>query len=146
MLAPLPKLRPPPRVSGTPDGAPASDVLDAPELAATFGRERRIVCAACGGQVTTAAERREVNGRHLHERVNPEGLRFELACFAAAPGAAAIGAPSPVWTWFPGYTWQVALCRSCGVHLGWAYRSDADEFCGLITDRIEERGSPTPGA
>lgn len=31
------------------------------------------------------------------------------------------GAPSAEYSWFPGYTWTVALCANCMVHVGWRY-------------------------
>jgi hypothetical protein len=112
-----------------PEGA--ADAEQAPE------EERWLRCAACGGRITPARARLEVNGSHEHSFMNPSGLRFVVACYAVAPGCVPDGAPSTVWTWFPGRAWQIALCSGCGVHLGWSFHADdTAPFHGLVRDRI----------
>jgi hypothetical protein len=71
-----------------------------------------------------------------HTFVNPDGLVFELLGVREAPGSTTVGRPTLYWTWFAGYAWQVALCRGCGAHVGWAYSGES-RFCGLIRDRVE---------
>jgi hypothetical protein len=69
--------------------------------------------------------------------MNPHELMFHIGCFAAAPGCAQVDIATAEWTWFSGYRWQVALCRHCGIHLGWRYRgAGSDAFFGLILDRL----------
>jgi hypothetical protein len=101
---------------------------------------RRIVCRACGQAVTTAQARTERGGSHRHVFANPHGLVFDLALFSAAPGCRGEGPASTEFAWFPGCSWQVALCRRCAVHLGWRFAPLAGgaAFYGLIADRITE--------
>lgn len=99
-------------------------------------RERAVRCAACGARVTKDDFRIKMNGAHEHEFMNPAGLRFQVQCFSAAPGCMPEGERSTVWSWFPGFAWQIALCRSCGVHLGWSFHADGSAFHGLIKDRL----------
>jgi hypothetical protein len=50
-----------------------------------------------------------------------------------------VGERSSVWTWFPGYAWQIELCRRCAAHLGWSFHPDAGDggpFYGLVVDRV----------
>ncbi|HSB61576.1 MAG TPA: cereblon family protein, partial [Vicinamibacteria bacterium] len=96
-----------------------------------------LACAFCLREVTTAAARISVGGAHEHSFVNPHGLRFRIGCFADAAGRTA-GEPSTYWTWFPGHSWQVELCATCGEHLGWLFRSADTLFHGLILDRLVE--------
>lgn len=52
------------------------------------------------------------------------------------------------YSWFPGLAWRSAFCRTCGMHLGWAYygRNEAlvsaslaiVRFYGLIVTRLRE--------
>lgn len=99
--------------------------------------EKWLRCAACGARITLERARLEVNGAHEHAFMNPSGLRFVVACFAVAPGCVPEGERSTVWTWFPGRAWQIALCKACGVHLGWSFHADeAAPFHGLVRDRI----------
>jgi hypothetical protein len=42
-----------------------------------------------------------------------------------------------VWSWFPGRAWQIALCKRCGVHVGWSFHAgEAAPFHALVRDRI----------
>ena len=98
--------------------------------------ERWLRCAACGARVTKEAWRIEVNGVHEHGFMNPAGMRFIVGCFAKAE-CVSEGSRSSVWTWFPGYAWQIEACRSCGTHLGWSFHAPAaTSFYGLIADRL----------
>lgn len=102
----------------------------------------RVICAACGAFVAAAADRMEVNGAHEHAFINPAGLIFRVGCFAEAPGVHAVGEESAHWTWFVGFAWRAARCRSCHEHLGWCYRSALATFVALILDKVAERGAP----
>lgn len=76
-------------------------------------------------------------GGHEHGRINPAGLSFHIACFAAAPGAAAVGPATLEHSWFAGYGWRIALCGGCGEQLGWRFEApDGDRFFGLIVGRL----------
>lgn len=107
-------------------------------------RPRHLACRACGRAVTSDDARIEVAGAHEHTRENPAGIVFRIGCFRAAPGALSLGPEVSEHTWFPGRTWQIALCRGCHTHLGWAFRSSHDRFHGLILDALREDDSP-PG-
>ena len=118
----------------TPDGARASGAE--PLREASEDEERWLRCAACGARITTESARIEVDGSHEHEFMNPSGMRFRVACFATALGCMPEGEPSAVWTWFPGHAWQIALCRGCGVHVGWSFHGEASSFHALVRDRL----------
>ena len=114
------------------DAAPAPiDALDVED-------ERAIRCAACNAAITTHANRVSVHGAHEHRRVNPSGVDFRIGCFSEAPGCFAEGIATTFWTWFPGYAWQIACCRACGDHLGWAFTGGDRSFFGLILTRLIE--------
>lgn len=99
--------------------------------------ERPIKCRACGHAITSHDAKTSVHGAYEHRRVNPTGVDFHLGCFSRAPGCAIEGAPTLFWTWFPGYAWQIALCRGCGDHLGWAFTGEST-FFGLILPRLTD--------
>lgn len=97
--------------------------------------ERWLRCASCGARVAQEAARISVNGKHTHEFMNPSGLRYVVGCYATAPGCMPEGERSSVWTWFPGYEWQIEMCRSCLVHLGWSFHRSTS-FFALIQGRL----------
>jgi hypothetical protein len=109
----------------------------------TEDREGRILCRRCQSPVTSKAELVSIGGSRAHRRTNPNGYEFEFACFLAAPGADRRGVPTTQFSWFAGYAWCLAACRSCDVHLGWYFSGKTPGFYGLIIDRIaaEDRGS-----
>lgn len=105
---------------------------------------RRLRCAVCASVVTGDGHRIEIEGRHVHRRMNPAGIEFEFGCFGEAPGAAVRGEPTTEHSWFAPYSWVYSVCRGCGAHLGWFFEGGEPRFHGLILDRleVEEESSP----
>lgn len=97
-------------------------------------------CRACRFKITDKGARIEVGGKHGHTFFNPHGLVFDIGCFARAPGCGLIGSPTTEFAWFPGHAWRIAMCRGCGVHLGWSFSlaSGSSFFFGLILDLLVE--------
>lgn len=115
----------------------AADLDVADDEAIASDSNRRIVCAACRHPITAERDRVAVNGAVEHKCVNPYGLTFHIACFAAAPGCRAFGVPTTDFTWFRGFAWSYALCGACGTLLGWRYQgAGASSFFGLIVNRL----------
>lgn len=141
-MRPSPLPAPPPllllREAPLRGGRPA---LDAEEGPGPEDGGERIVCRACGQTVTSARARMERGGSHRHVFANPFGYVFDLALFAAAPGCRCTGPASTEFPWFAGCAWRIALCRGCGLHLGWRFAplSGGAAFWGLVADRIAER-------
>ncbi len=101
--------------------------------------EPALRCRACGSAITSKDQRIAVNGRHDHVFFNPHGHVFEIGCFARAPGAFSASPPSSEFSWFPGFSWQIAGCAACRAHLGWRFQGERSSgFFGLILDRLIE--------
>ena len=113
-----------------PTTAEQTEYEDQPE------EEEELRCAACGHPITRPKLRISVNGQHGHTFVNPAGILFEIGCFSEAEGCGELGPESDEFSWFPGYSWQVAVCRSCMTHLGWRFWSSGRTFYGLILNRL----------
>ena len=96
-----------------------------------------ILCRRCGYVITRASERISVQGAFQHSFANPHGLVFYIGCFSTAEGCAYTGPFSNEFTWFRGYSWRIAVCGSCLLHLGWLFVSAAgSSFNGLILDQL----------
>jgi hypothetical protein len=93
-------------------------------------------CAACGLLITYRDAGIAMGGQHARWFTNPGGYSYQVGCFDRAPGCSHLGADTEEHSWFPGYAWTIALCAGCGIHLGWRFRSRADQFYGLILDRM----------
>lgn len=99
--------------------------------------EALILCRNCGHAIARPNDRAERNGSHRHTFANPHGIVYEILCFSSAAGCAGSGPATDEFTWFKGYRWRVAVCRSCLVHLGWLFTAGSgDFFYGLIVDRL----------
>ena len=99
-----------------------------------------ILCRACRNEVTSIDTKISVNSSHIHTFSNPEGIVYEIGCFSLARGCINVGNPTIAFTWFPGFSWNFALCAQCLVHLGWKYQSPGEAFFGLILENIVEGG------
>ena len=100
------------------------------------GDGAELVCAACEHRITTVDARVERGGAHEHTFVNPGGFVHHVGCYAIAPGCVHIGAPDPAFSWFPGWTWQIAECGRCRIHLGWIFRCAGEQFHALLVGRL----------
>ena len=122
--------------------APDLDPAATPEASLDEGKSgRRLVCRACGHEITRTGARTTVDGSHGHVFSNPAGYVFEIGCFRSAPGCLRQGPPSTDFSWFPGYSWQVALCGGCRMLMGWHYRpvqGQGAAFHGLILPHLDE--------
>lgn len=98
----------------------------------TASDDEALRCIACGHRITDRAYCSEMNGAHEHTFVNPGGIVHHIGCFVAAPGASHIGSTEQAFTWFPGWSWQVAVCGNCRAHVGWIFRCGGAQFHGLI--------------
>lgn len=118
-------------------GAPAGDAPGR-SLNTDLRDAHPVRCAACGHEIARPSDRTDIDGRHAHEFLNPAGITFRVGCFRDAPGCVAVGERSTVWSWFPGFAWQVVLCARCHAHLGWGFSAtdDITRFFALILDRL----------
>ncbi len=94
--------------------------------------QRTVRCMNCEHEITNPAFAIEP---YEHTFRNPAGFSFHVVCYSDAPGAADVGVPTTLATWFPGYAWSFAICMQCQNHLGWWY-SGKDRFAGLIASRL----------
>ena len=96
-----------------------------------------IICRQCHQVITSLDERIEMQGAHQHTFANPHGIVYHIGCFKSAAGCGYAGQPSDEFSWFTGYSWRVAVCGSCLLHLGWLFISPGSEtFNGLILDHL----------
>jgi hypothetical protein len=95
-----------------------------------------LVCVACEHRITSRDLREERAGAHEHTFVNPGGYVHHIGCFAAAPGCAYVGGPETAFSWFRGWTWQIAECGRCRTLIGWLFRSGGEQFHGLLVEKL----------
>uniref|UniRef100_A0ACD5W3E1 Uncharacterized protein n=1 Tax=Avena sativa TaxID=4498 RepID=A0ACD5W3E1_AVESA len=75
--------------------------------------------------------------------VKPYDSAQEVIAVHNASGLALHGNPSKDHSWFPGYTWTIALCAACESNIGWLFRADKrnllpKSFWGIRSSRISD--------
>ncbi|MDQ3368069.1 MAG: cereblon family protein, partial [Myxococcota bacterium] len=103
-----------------------------PDAGAPTGDDDALRCTVCDHRITERAYGSERAGAHEHTFVNPGGIVHTIGCFVAAPGCGHVGPAETAFSWFPGWSWQVAVCAQCRTHVGWAFRCPPEQFHGLI--------------
>ncbi|MBN3302061.1 CRBN protein, partial [Amia calva] len=76
--------------------------------------------------------------------VNPHGYVHETLTVYKANNLTLTGRPSTLQSWFPGYAWTVAQCRTCGSHMGWKFTAtkkdmSPSKFWGLTRSAMLPR-------
>ncbi len=117
--------------------SPGRDSLSIEEDESEKEEQKGLLCRRCHLLITSARERLEKDGSHLHTFFNPAGIVYEIGCFRNAPGCLPFGPSSTEFAWFSGYSWQVVYCRGCQQHLGWRFAGE-DRFYGLIVNKLAE--------
>ena len=103
--------------------------------------DRCIYCRFCGLEIShESAIFQAQSHEHQHIFINPSGIVYDILTLKYARGLLLVGERSSDFSWFPGYSWEVALCQSCHNHLGWQFFSGdqfvEDTFYGLIRKRL----------
>ncbi len=97
-------------------------------------KKDRLFCAYCHFLLTDSSEAISCSGSHTHTFTNPAGFVYTVDCYEHVPGCSGNGCPTAEHSWFGGYRWQLALCRSCQRHLGWRF-INSTSFYVLIQGR-----------
>ncbi len=101
----------------------------------TAEENKKLYCNFCKNYITDLNAAISINGGHTHVFSNPAGYTYTINCFQSALGCLTIGDSTDEHTWFNGYAWQIAVCRSCKEQLGWLFSND-QQFFALIADRL----------
>jgi hypothetical protein len=102
--------------------------------------QKNLVCTSCQHHITKVSEKIDIRGRHDHSFHNL-GYPVKLGCFRNALGCVGVEKVSHGYSWFPGYAWQIQVCKNCYSQLGWKYMTQYDSFYGLIFGVLREEDS-----
>ncbi|KAJ1285351.1 hypothetical protein BS78_03G272800 [Paspalum vaginatum] len=82
----------------------------------------------CRNCLTCIARRSDMamasSDRAIGSHSKPHSFVKEIITVHSASGLALHGGPSKTHSWFPGYTWTIALCAACESNIGWLFRAD----------------------
>ena len=94
-------------------------------------------CRGCGAYLARPRDRLLVDGKTLHERVNPAGFLCRFLTLRRCHNTRDLSLPSDDFTWFERHAWVVIACRGCRAHLGWRWEGEPS-FFGLLVHQIVE--------
>ena len=103
---------------------------------------KQLCCAVCLNPITTYENAVVIDGQHSHAKLNPAGKTFEFNCFNQANGCKLAGEFSSEFSWFGGFDWCYALCRTCRCQLGWHFTGE-HSFFALIREQLVDCKSQT---
>ncbi|GBG00324.1 hypothetical protein Rsub_13032 [Raphidocelis subcapitata] len=111
-------------------------------LLSLLERADRVACAGCRSVLASSRDLFGSTGDGAGGAfVNPHGHVHDLVTFkSVTPRAVTLhGQPTAEFSWFPGYTWQIAVCAHCGEHLGWRFALEhAEQQPARATARLRE--------
>jgi hypothetical protein len=124
-----------------PDGVSPGSLVEDETKEQTPEEDEYILCRQCRQVITRPTERIAMTGSHRHTFANPHGIVYEIGCFRSAQGCGYTGPATDEFSWFKGFSWRIAVCRTCLTHLGWLFISTSNvQFNGLILDRLIDSG------
>lgn len=101
--------------------------------------KRSFVCCKCDSYIAQRSDIFLMNADGPQSAYcNPGGFIHETITLYRAKGLKlARTGPSTDCSWFPGYGWTVANCKTCGIHMGWKFTAVNESlrpksFWGLI--------------
>jgi len=117
------------------------EIIDLAKSRKKIKREKKkfILCKNCRKIITTPDKKITIAGSHNHTFKNPAQINFTIGCFRSADGSMVLGEPTLEHTWFQGFSWSMAACMNCYIHLGWSFQKDQEQFFGLILNLLEEQ-------
>ncbi|CAO2171417.1 unnamed protein product [Urochloa humidicola] len=78
----------------------------------------------CRNCLTSVARRSDVVMLFSADAIGSHSFVKDMITVHTATGLGLRGDPSKVYSWFPGYTWTVALCYACESNIGWLFIAD----------------------
>ena len=100
-------------------------------------KNKKLYCINCKLHITDLDLVFNINGSCIHTFTNPSGFVYTVNCYQVAQGCVLVGEPTEEYTWFKGYRWQIVMCQSCQLQLGWFF-SNSESFYAFIEDRLTQ--------
>ncbi|CAL4947487.1 unnamed protein product [Urochloa decumbens] len=97
----------------------------------------------CRNCLTSVARRSDMVILSSADAIGSHSFVKEMITVHSATGLGLRGDPSKIYSWFPGYTWTVALCYACESNIGWLFRADKKNlhpksFWAIRTSQISD--------
>ncbi|XP_035442906.1 protein cereblon [Spodoptera frugiperda] len=113
-------------------------------------RKSVLCCSSCMAQIARKEHIFPMSSEGVHSNyTNLGGYMHDILTVSEACNVETNGAPSAEYSWFPGYTWTVALCANCMVHVGWRFEAmkrslRPSQFYGLCRNYVQPYDTDEP--
>lgn len=90
----------------------------------SLDQRRFFCCSRCKNQIADCSSLFAMSKHGVQTNYcNPSGFIHETnTVYSIKPDAVYhSGEPSTEFSWFPGYSWEILLCRMCQIHVGWQF-------------------------
>ncbi|XP_059050217.1 protein cereblon [Achroia grisella] len=110
-----------------------------------ISRKSVLCCSSCMGEIARRENIFAMSSEGVHSNyTNLGGYMHDIVTVSAATNTELSGSPSAEYSWFPGYTWTVALCLGCMAHVGWRFDAQKrnlrpQRFYGLCRNYVQPR-------
>ncbi|KAI5631997.1 yippee zinc-binding/DNA-binding /Mis18, centromere assembly domain-containing protein [Phthorimaea operculella] len=85
-------------------------------------RKSVLCCATCANEIARRDHIFAMSSEGVHSNyTNLGGYMHDIVTVSRAVNIELTGAPSAEYSWFPGYTWTIAVCSACMAHVGWRF-------------------------
>ncbi|CAH0591500.1 unnamed protein product [Chrysodeixis includens] len=108
-------------------------------------KQSELCCTSCLTEIAQREHLFAMSSEGVHSNyTNLGGYMHDILTVRQATNVELSGAPSAEYSWFPGYTWTVALCAACMAHVGWRFQAEKrsvwpQRFYGLCRNYVAPR-------
>ncbi|CAH2088180.1 unnamed protein product [Euphydryas editha] len=111
-----------------------------------IARKSVLCCSSCAVEIARREHIFAMSSEGVHS--NYTNL-VDIVTESRASNTELSGAPSAEFSWFPGYTWTIALCAACMAHVGWRFDAQRrnlrpQQFYGLCRNYVQPRSDAPP--
>ena len=102
-----------------------------------------LVCISCHYPVCGASDIFSMSEEGVTAAyVNPQGYVHQIITVRKANNVVCHGEPTTEHSWFPGFSWEIVSCATCGAHIGWFFAAvssacQPQEFWGIRREIIQ---------
>ncbi|KAL0879144.1 hypothetical protein ABMA27_002939 [Loxostege sticticalis] len=110
-----------------------------------IARKSVLCCSSCMTEIARREHIFAMSSEGVHSNyTNLGGYMHDIVTVSRAGQITLDGAPSAEYSWFPGYTWTIALCATCTHHVGWRFdamkaRLRPAQFYALCRNSVQPR-------
>ncbi|XP_050355587.1 protein cereblon-like isoform X2 [Nymphalis io] len=110
-----------------------------------IARKSVLCCSSCAVEIARREHIFAMSSEGVHSNyTNIGGYMHDIVTVSCASNTELSGAPSAEFSWFPGYTWTIALCAACLAHVGWRFDAQRrglrpQQFYGLCRNYVQPR-------